>query len=243
MMTPTEIPQNALREHLSMAYPTPILVYPWPDSEALNADLHALIVAAEQAGPGIVRSNIGGWHSTADFFGRDAACIRTLLTRIERVMVELTRVFLSPSGASRRYRFQVEGWANLLRQGGYHNVHNHPNAHWSGVYYVSDNPQVAGRPMSGKLEFIDPRSVTSMLHADDISIYGRQLLDPRAGVMVVFPSWLQHQVHPYFGDGERIAVSFNVVVAAAGIGVEPAPSVAATATPASPDEATIWSRP
>lgn len=198
-------------QHLMMAYPTPILVYPWPDSDGLNADLRDLIVAAEQAGAGITRSNVGGWHSALDFFGWDAACVRALLARIEFAMVELTRVFLLPEGHGLSLRFRVEGWANLTRDGGYHNVHNHGNAHWSGVYYVSDNPPVPGRPMSGKLEFVDPRPAATMLMLDHMSIYGRQLLDPRAGVMVVFPSWLQHQVHPYFGPGERISISFNVV--------------------------------
>jgi hypothetical protein len=28
--------------------------------------------------------------------------------------------------------------------------------------------------------------------------------------MVVFPSWLKHMVHPYYGSGERISVAFNV---------------------------------
>ncbi|NJN46627.1 MAG: hypothetical protein HC808_09270 [Candidatus Competibacteraceae bacterium] len=30
--------------------------------------------------------------------------------------------------------------------------------------------------------------------------------------MVVFPGWLQHQVHPYFGPGERITIAFNVIM-------------------------------
>jgi hypothetical protein len=36
---------------------------------------------------------------------------------------------------------------------------------------------------------------------------------PRAGLLVVFPSWLYHWVHPYSGQGPRIAISFNATVA------------------------------
>ena len=29
--------------------------------------------------------------------------------------------------------------------------------------------------------------------------------------MIVFPAWLNHLVHPFFGDGERISIAFNIV--------------------------------
>jgi hypothetical protein len=38
----------------------------------------------------------------------------------------------------------------------------------------------------------------------------RVIFRPEAGMMVVFPSWLYHFVNPYFGDGERISIAFNV---------------------------------
>ncbi len=37
---------------------------------------------------------------------------------------------------------------------------------------------------------------------------------PEAGLLVIFPSWLYHWVHPYMGDRPRIAVSFNATAAA-----------------------------
>jgi hypothetical protein len=30
--------------------------------------------------------------------------------------------------------------------------------------------------------------------------------------MLLFPSWLQHTVHPFAGDGERISIAFNVLI-------------------------------
>ncbi len=195
-----------------MVFPTPVLVYPWPESEALNAGLQTCVLAAERAGPGIVKSNIGGWHSGLDLLSWDHPAVRTLLARIETAVVDLTGFFLSTPDPNRPVRFRAEAWANVLRQGGYHNLHNHANAHWSGVYYVTGNPPVTGQPMSGKLEFVDPRPAATMVVLDNNKLYGRQIFDPIAGAMVVFPSWLQHQVHPYFGPGERISISFNVVL-------------------------------
>jgi ectoine hydroxylase-related dioxygenase (phytanoyl-CoA dioxygenase family) len=39
---------------------------------------------------------------------------------------------------------------------------------------------------------------------------------PVPGQLVVFPSWLAHQAMPYHGSADRVIVSFNVSVHAAG---------------------------
>jgi len=38
------------------------------------------------------------------------------------------------------------------------------------------------------------------------------VIDPVPGLMVFFPSWLKHIVHPYRGTGERISISYNVTI-------------------------------
>jgi uncharacterized protein (TIGR02466 family) len=35
---------------------------------------------------------------------------------------------------------------------------------------------------------------------------------PKAGRLVMFPSWLLHQVRPYRGNAERISIAFNLTV-------------------------------
>lgn len=207
-----DISRIPMREHLTLTFPTPVLVYPWPDSDALNDALRDQVLTAERAGPGIAKSNVGGWHSDLDLLSWDGDSIRTLMARIEAAIIELTGFFLAGPGSPQPVRFRAEAWANVLRAGQYNNLHNHADAHWSGVYYVTGNPTVAGRPMSGKLEFVDPRPAATMVVLDNNKLYGRQMLNPVAGTMVVFPSWLQHQVHPYFGPDERISISFNVVL-------------------------------
>ena len=37
-------------------------------------------------------------------------------------------------------------------------------------------------------------------------------IQPHAGDLLIFPAYLKHIVHPFFGDGERIAVVFNASV-------------------------------
>jgi hypothetical protein len=38
----------------------------------------------------------------------------------------------------------------------------------------------------------------------------RAVVRAEAGTMVVFPSWLYHFVNPFYGDGTRVSVAFNV---------------------------------
>ena len=43
--------------------------------------------------------------------------------------------------------------------------------------------------------------------------FGEKLrFDPEVGMMLVFPSWLQHFVDPFFGENERISIAFNVLI-------------------------------
>jgi hypothetical protein len=64
------------------------------------------------------------------------------------------------------------------------------------------------------LEFLDPRvGVEAVSTPGDP--YGEPVrVRPESGLLVAFPSWLYHWVHPYAGQSPRIAVSFNVTLAA-----------------------------
>jgi hypothetical protein len=70
------------------------------------------------------------------------------------------------------------------------------------------------RPLSGVLEFLDPRvGVEAVSTPGDP--YGEPVrVRPESGLLVVFPSWLYHWVHPYADQSPRIAVSFNVTLGA-----------------------------
>ena len=73
-----------------------------------------------------------------------------------------------------------------------------------------DNPD---RPLSGVLEFLDPRAGVEAVTAPG-DPYGEPVrVRPEAGLLVIFPSWLYHWVHPYAGQTPRIAVSFNATLA------------------------------
>jgi uncharacterized protein (TIGR02466 family) len=115
------------------------------------------------------------------------------------------------------HRLQIynDSWFHVTRRGGFFGVHNHPNASWSGVYCVEPGLHDAGKNDSGLLSFINPM-ITSAMHMDAGILkmklpYGYQVasVSLEAGQLVIFPSWVLHDVKPFEGQGERITIAFN----------------------------------
>jgi hypothetical protein len=80
------------------------------------------------------------------------------------------------------------------------------------VYYVDPGSYSPDSSLSGILEFLDPRAGAEAVRAPG-DPYGEPVrVRPQAGLLVIFPSWLYHWVHPYQGDTPRVAVSFNASV-------------------------------
>lgn len=99
-------------------------------------------------------------------------------------------------------------WANVLKPGGLHNAHIHPHAVVSGTFYVA----VPGG--SGALRLEDPRLPMMMVappRRDDAPEPLRHFvyLEPKAGTLLLWESWLRHEVVPGTAKGERISISFN----------------------------------
>jgi len=66
------------------------------------------------------------------------------------------------------------------------------------------------------VKFYDPRGAGPVMHLDpgNLNLDPRYSLNPvyldhKAGQLVLFPSWLPHEVLPYHGKTDRIVVAFN----------------------------------
>ena len=109
----------------------------------------------------------------------------------------------------------MDGWANVSRNGDYNSAHNHPNCLWSGIYYVAAGTPEPDTQFNGRLELLDPRAGANMMYLADTLLHARYLITPTPGLMILFPSWLNHLVHPFFGTGERISIAFNIMTSEA----------------------------
>lgn len=78
---------------------------------------------------------------------------------------------------------------------------------WSGVYYV-DTGDTPGQHDSGALRFSDPAPGSAASFLPFVARLCPEI-QPVPGLMVLFPSYLPHSVHPHRGNGLRISVAFN----------------------------------
>ncbi|KAB7613252.1 hypothetical protein F9L33_11635 [Amylibacter sp. SFDW26] len=99
-------------------------------------------------------------------------------------------------------------WINILPTGGIHTSHIHPHSVISGTTYVS-------RPKDASaIKFEDPRSQMMMAAPTRKSDARKEMqsfiyVEPEAGDVLLWESWLRHEVPMNMSDEERISVSFN----------------------------------
>lgn len=99
-------------------------------------------------------------------------------------------------------------WVNLLRGTGHHAGHIHPHAIVSGTLYIEV-------PMgAGAIRFEDPRLPLMMAAPIRRTDAAEELqpfvaVHPRAGLLLMWESWLRHEALSGTGRGERLSISFN----------------------------------
>jgi uncharacterized protein (TIGR02466 family) len=86
-------------------------------------------------------------------------------------------------------------WVNLLKSSGHHSGHVHPQSILSGTLYV-DVPNG-----SGPIRFEDPRLPMMMAAPQRLDSF--VTVEPRPGLLLLWESWLRHEVLPGSGRGER----------------------------------------
>lgn len=190
----------------------PTLVY---DAELANADLladlaHSIRSLAEDDGAGRQWSREHGYKGYTSYASLDD------LPRRDPVFADLSRLLVKHAAAfARDLAFNLPRkprldslWVNLLKGAGYHSAHIHPNSILSGTLYVEVPPG------AGAIRFEDPRLGLMMAapsRREDAPEPLRSFVTvaPRAGQLLLWESWLRHEVLPGTAKAERLSVSFN----------------------------------
>lgn len=97
-------------------------------------------------------------------------------------------------------------WINIMEKGCQHSSHLHPLSTISGTFYLN-TPR-----SSGDFVFEDPRMSHFMGSAPRIADSGEDRLvkiSPKAGELILFESWLRHEVRTHQGEEPRVSISFN----------------------------------
>ena len=165
---------------------------------------------------GTVKKNRHVFESSFDLFNWPEQCVQDLQKfcwgQLYQLLGTLNQYDVN---TLRNLHRACESWYHITRKGGYFGIHNHPMASWSGVYCVDAGEKVDEEPDSGALSFVSPHiSTTSFIDKSCSNLSGQfsrgnKVFHLEDGQLVLFPSWLLHEVKPYFGDSERVTVAFN----------------------------------
>lgn len=206
---------------ITTAFAVPMAIAHLENCEALNAQLRELFLQCESRGaeyanpePFTIR-NKQLFESKFSLFDWPDEPVRKLRDFCYAALYGVIRELNGYSVEElKRLHIACESWFHVTRRGGHFGMHTHPMHSWSGVYCVKhdgDDPNST----SGQLAFADPhaaaRSYVDMAVARMRPPFnaGGQRMRLVPGQLILFPSWLLHEVLPYEGDTERITVAFN----------------------------------
>lgn len=130
--------------------------------------------------------------------------------------IEFIRVFYESAGLTVPEKtIGIESvWSVHSFEGDYNPIHSHRTKSGMGisfVIYTKVPPAITAleaKSFDGSLVFL--AGSAQPWQSDILKPSGQLNIKPREGALYVFPSWLEHVVYPFSGDGERRTVAGNV---------------------------------
>lgn len=135
------------------------------------------------------------------------AYIKALDIPIRAYMADIGKEPEHPLTARNSGNYRFNGcWSVKLTGGGNHVNHIHSEGWISSAYYASVPPETrAGDSKAGWIKFGEPPFPTRT----DTS--PQKWIQPEAGILVLFPSYLWHGTEPISGNATRVTAPFDVV--------------------------------
>jgi uncharacterized protein (TIGR02466 family) len=180
-----------------------------PRAARLNAELEKTCLV-------IARDDAAGrrWAKEHNYRGYTSYASLDDLPRRAPVFAELVKYL---DGHARRFARNLDFtsklaldslWINVMDESGVHTAHIHPHSALSGTYYVALPKRASA------IRFEDPRLGLMMAapqKRETAARANRQFVtvEPRAGTLLLWESWLRHEVPLNAARGKRISVSFN----------------------------------
>ena len=103
-----------------------------------------------------------------------------------------------------------DSWYHITKDKGYHDIHTHAFSPWCGIFYV-DKGDSDNKTQNGINRFYNNMEFPILGLGNEY--YGDYFdVDIEDGKLIVFPGNLGHSALPYYGDKDRIVVSFNTEI-------------------------------
>ena len=190
---------------MHLFFSTPIWTSKIDNYEEVNNMMNNYIYNLQEKDPeGVIKSNLKGWHSK-NFDMKDdepksfiEAIKKNINEAINDMAWDLSNQEVTLSNM----------WAIINKKGAMNQKHHHSNSDLSAAYYVT------AKEGCGDIIFYDPRpgkvykhplsNKPNLLNAHNNGV------KPEPGMLVLFPSYLEHSVNPNTSNHERIVISFNI---------------------------------
>ena len=105
-------------------------------------------------------------------------------------------------------------WITHTQKGDKSNIHKHLNSFWSGVYYFQDEYEKG----TAELSFSSPNEHQTDVYFDEsdikryvISNSNAWVITPMPKLLLLFPSYLEHEILIHNVNTERLSLAFNIM--------------------------------
>ena len=189
----------------SLFFSTPVWASKIENYKTVNEEIYKYIINLQQSDKdGITKSNIKGWHSK-DFNLND----KEALNFVKLITPSIEKVINDMNWDTIKQVAKITSMWAIINKGGASNArHHHGNSSISAAYYVRAPKNC------GEIVFYDPRPAPVYSHPFESAPNSLNAMvnsvTPSEGVLVLFPSYLDHSVNPNLSNDERIVISFNI---------------------------------
>jgi len=177
-----------------------------PESGSINELLKSEILQHRKEQPQRdSMANLGCWRGSAEYTHL-AILRRNIIDNVKAIHRHYNEMG-PPCAVLDNYpdeRFEMNHWANVNEKGSINAIHTHSKWHWSGVYYIQGKG-------TGKIAlYSSPYLNQQVSHGLP---FGQSFtLAPSDGMLLMFPSYLMHEVLINPSERQRINIAFNVRV-------------------------------
>jgi len=199
-------------ESIRQLWATAVFEVEFANTTSVNAELSAIIKNKEKeflAKPSSSSSTLlfntfSQFRTEQMLFDWDFEAIKSIEVDIRKC----ARRYVKDNYSAFSTMHDVKAWANVHRLGDWHGTHSHftgGNEIASGVYWVNIPEEMEkDESAGGRLILFDPRG---FFFPERKKI----ILHPVSGKLVIFPSWLQHEVTPIKTQEPRISIAFDII--------------------------------
>jgi uncharacterized protein (TIGR02466 family) len=152
---------------------------------------------------GVIRSNVGGFHSND--LNIEEPVLHSLINNIK-----INSNFIIKNILKNKEEVDLTSiWFNINEYKDFNLPHNHPFSKISGVFYIKVPKN------SGNIVFLNDSKIENYLIKEEIIEYNhynsaKWFIKPEENILYLFPSWINHYVQPNLSNEKRISISFNL---------------------------------